>query len=102
MKNFPLHDGSKMTVIGVRYHRNGIAGPGFYAVAFTHEDRSFTGVVDADNGMVYVTQDGDITQTMRGHDFFGDAIIRAINIDSRRQARERGFSADKPLVKGRI
>ncbi len=102
MKNFPLHDGTKMTVTGVKYHRNGIAGPGFYAVAFTHEDRSFTGVADADSGLVYVTENGDIEATMRGHDFFGDAIIRAINIDSRRRARESGWSADKPLVKGRI
>ena len=106
MKNLPLiydREGPGfLRVEDVKYHRNGVGGPGFYAVAFSYDGTDFTGVVDADNGLVYVTDNGDVRNTMRGHDFFGDALVRAVNLYERREARKRGWSAGKPLVKGRI
>ena len=68
-----------ITVTAVRAHRNGIGGRGFYAARFVHEGTMYIGLVpyDANGEEVMVVDPTDLSNTMRGNDWYGDALRRA-------------------------
>lgn len=81
---YKLRDGSAITVTTVRYHRNGVGGAGFWAVRFTYPQSDvgateFIGIVQdgAGHEEVYVIDPSNLGNTMRGADWFGDALKRA-------------------------
>lgn len=85
---YRLHDGTyiRVDLEAVVRHRNGVGGDGFYAVPFTSPGNGeLLGIVtdsswDADQGVhVYVVDPKDITNTLRGHDYFGRALVKAVN-----------------------
>lgn len=61
----------------VRYHRNGCAGNGFYAVSFRHGRRQYVAAVFEEPGNVAVLTPDDVAARWRGDNFEGalrDAI----------------------------
>lgn len=62
----------------VRYHRNGVAGNGFYAVDCRLAKRRFVAAVFPTRGHVAVLTPGDVTARWRGDDF-EDALRQAID-----------------------
>ena len=113
----PYHEEVVMHVSEVERHRNGVAGDGFYAVRFTttgpdaSDEGSFVGVVadnsaaDQPNGsLVYVIDQADLTRTMRGHDYYGEALIKAVNAYLRVWSQKHGYkhACSDDVRKGRI
>lgn len=103
-----------IAVSSVSRHRNGVAGDGFYEVRFTDEDREFIGIV-ADSSFlspddvcagahVYVVGAGEPGVTMRGHDYYGDALVRAVNVQIRAWNNANGWKIEKSdlITKGKI
>lgn len=95
-----------ITVTNVKYHRNGIGGDGFYVVRFSSVmddgvERGLIGMVRTgprtDNGRfdAYVVNPADIRDTLRGHDYFGDALFRATK---NRQDEAFGWQAENADV----
>ena len=70
-------DGEKIKVTEIERHRNGIGGLGFTAVRFEYKGTEFIGTFD-DEGRVQVINPNELRQSMRGHDYFGEAIRRAV------------------------
>lgn len=112
-RKYTLRDGETMTVTEIERHRNGIGGLGFYAVRFImngpeftrydtpdgkyaegataiyeNADTEFIAIYD-DDGRVAVVAPGDLSRTMRGHDYFGPFVLKAVN------AYERAWTKDQ-------
>jgi hypothetical protein len=98
----------------IEYHRNGIAGLGFYAVSFTYEEmgEKITAIatVDANDVEAYAKQEPhdpgtrvfrfgrtggiNLAEHMRG-DHFHDALCEAIVKHNHQEARKRRESLKK-------
>lgn len=67
-----------LAVHQVRYHRNGVGGDGFYAVAFTYRRRPMLATVFDDHGTIAVVNPEDVNDRYRG-DMFEDELRTIVN-----------------------
>ena len=102
MQRMKLHDGTFMELTTpFEYHRNGVAGDGFYTVKFRYADEEFVAVLasasfyddsvktERSHVYTYVVNPDNLAETMRGHDFFGPALVRALNAWTKREHTAR-------------
>lgn len=98
-----------LKVLEMERHRNGVAGDGFYAIRFQYGDDKLLGIVTDSSFLaeddpcygvhVYVVEPENLSYTLRGHDYFGDALVSVV----RAWYRENGWTDEtKRLRKGRI